>query len=88
MDRDSRGKNNANYNCLIILLLSIPAHPVLLIAGPAIPPSDLVAGSLAEAIDQGEDDPAVVPYRMVVGKPLVEIRMRCKAHEVKRVAQI
>ena len=52
-----------------VLLLRVPAaHPILFVAGAAASSLGLVGGSTAEAVDEGEDDPAVVPDRMIVGK--------------------
>jgi hypothetical protein len=70
------------------LLLPAPAYPVLLVIRPTIPSLWLIAGGPAKAIDHGENDPAVVPDAMRVSQSLVEISMRGKAHQVKRVPKI
>ena len=48
-----------------VLLLAVPAtYATLFVAGAAASSLGLTGWSTAEAIDQGEDDPAVVPDAM------------------------
>ena len=70
------------------LLSSAAAYPVLFVACSAIPSLGLIAGGSAEAIDHGENDPAVVPDTMRVGQSFAEISVRSKVHQKKGIAQI